>query len=147
MLTINANDAPVNFSTSTNIQVLEGQIANLTIALNRVLASSIFVTFSTIDVTASASSGDYQKVTNGTVTFPPGETRQTISILTINDSVPEISEVFKVRLLASSGDTVLVHPIEATVTILPNDYPYGVFQFSGSLATRTVSEGGSISLG
>eukprot|EP00794_Sanderia_malayensis_P009868 gene9868-10878_t len=145
-LTVNQNDAPISFLYPTASVVNEGEIANFTITLNRTLLTNITVTYSTENITASSSTRDYIGFVNRTVTFLPNETRKSISIQTIDDNIPEISETFKVFLVASSGDTVLVNPTEAVVTIAGNDDPYGVFEFSAaSNLYRVAAEGDSIS--
>ncbi len=144
MLTVYANDAPIYFMYPASIRIQEGQIANLTIVLNRTLTANVTVTYSTFDGTASASSGDYDGFTNRTVVFLAGERTKNISIRTMEDAIPEISESFVVRLVASDGDTVVIYPMEATVTIEPNDVPYGVFQFSASSSYKIASEGDAV---
>ena len=126
--------------------MLEGQSANLTIGLNRTLIRNVTVFVSTIDFTASASAGDYRAVRNQAVVFQTGETRKVISITTLNDNIPEIAEEFIVRLNASTGDTVLIPPLDARVIITANDQPYGVFQFSQASLSKVASEGDTVSL-
>lgn len=145
-LIINPNDAPINFLYPLQVRVIEGQTANFTINLNRTLNHSVIVYFTTIDVSASASTGDYIPAINQSVVFDIGESRKTISVQTLNDITPEIAEDFIVRLTASTGDTVLIHPTEATVTIIANDVPYGIFEFSSVSLSNTASEGDTLSL-
>ena len=143
-LIINPNDAPVYFLQPTHVTVNEGQAANLTIMLSRILTQTITVYVSTFDATASASTGDYVAALNLPVTFLPGEQRKNVSIQTINDDTPEIVEVFVVRLNGSTGDTVLIPPTEATVTIAANDDPYGIFDFSQASLNKIASEGDTV---
>ena len=59
-----------------------------------------------------------------------------------HNQVPELEEVFSIRLLnASSGATVTTTASQvATVTVQANDHPYGLFTFSSAFRPLTVSE-------
>ena len=145
-LIVNPNDAPIHFLNPLQVAVIEGQSANFTISLNRTLTHNVTVYFSTIDVTASSSSGDYMAVRNETVVFQIGEKQKTISVQTLDDNLPETAEEFIVRLQSSTGDTILIPPTDARVIISPNDQPYGVFQFSQASLYTVTSEGQTLSL-
>ena len=146
MLIVNPNDAPIHFLHPLQVAVIEGQSANFTISLNRTLTHNVTVYFSTIDVTASALSGDYMAVKNETVIFQIGEKQKTISVQTIDDNLPETAEEFIVRLQSSTGDTILIPPTDARVIISANDQPYGVFQFSQTALYSVKKEGETLSL-
>ena len=145
-LIVNPNDAPIHFLYPLQVEVTEGQSANLTISLNRTLSHNVTVTFSTIDMIAMASSGDYEAIRNGTVVFQIGERQKTISVKTIDDNIPEIAEEFIIRLQSSTGDTILIPPIDARVIISANDDPFGIFQFSSQSLYKVASEGNTVSL-
>ena len=81
---------------------------------------------------------------NKPVVFAAGERNKTISLQTTDDNVAEIAEEFIVRLDVSTGDTVLIPPIDARVTIEPNDEPYGVFEFAQNSLNKTANEGSTV---
>ena len=145
-LTIDPNDIPVTFASPIYTEVKEGNLANLTIQLNRALSEAVTVTYTTIDFTAVSSSGDFVSAVNQTVILSPGETRKSFTIQINNDTTPETNEQFYVDLVASSGDTVLTSPTRATIVILANDDSNGIFQFSESSLHTAAAEGQTLSL-
>ncbi|NWW69684.1 GPR98 protein, partial [Climacteris rufus] len=67
--------------------------------------------------------------TDGNVTFDVGQVRANITVQVSPDEVPELDKVFSVLIInVSSGR--LGNRTNATLTILANDDPYGVFIFS-----------------
>ncbi|KAM9251115.1 adhesion G-protein coupled receptor V1 [Cariama cristata] len=67
--------------------------------------------------------------TDGNVTFDIGQVRANITVQVSPDEVPELDKVFSVLIInVSSGH--LGNHTNATLTILANDDPYGVFIFS-----------------
>ncbi|NXG74231.1 GPR98 protein, partial [Baryphthengus martii] len=67
--------------------------------------------------------------TDGNVTFDVGQARANITVQVSPDEVPELDKVFSVSIVnVSSGR--LGNRTDATLTILANDDPYGVFVFS-----------------
>ncbi|NWV12723.1 GPR98 protein, partial [Ptilonorhynchus violaceus] len=67
--------------------------------------------------------------TDGNITFDVGQVRANITVQVSPDEVPELDEVFSVLIInVSSGR--LGNYTNATLTILANDDPYGVFIFS-----------------
>ncbi|PFX17387.1 G-protein coupled receptor 98 [Stylophora pistillata] len=142
-LIISKNDDPVYFAPPTSIQVQEGLYANLIIERGGDGNDAVDVFYQTIDGTATSSSGDYQSKT-AKVTFDVGEFQKTISIMVSNDSTPEGVETFTVRLLNSTGDTVLYNKTAATVTILASDKGTGVFKFASSSLNKTTQENAAV---
>ncbi|XP_068693739.1 adhesion G-protein coupled receptor V1-like isoform X3 [Montipora foliosa] len=138
-LIVTKNDDPVYFAQPTLVQVREGHYANLTIRRGGDGASSISVSYQTLDGTAAAG-GDFLAITAGQVTFNVREFEKEISIWIINDSVPEGVETFMVNLTSSSGDTVLYGNTSATVRILANDGGTGTFQFASNSVNKTTTE-------
>ena len=71
---------------------------------------------------------DYQ-ISSYTITLMDGQRDAVVPIRIINDDLPEFNESFVIRLEESSltGGATLGFPRECTVTILENDYPYGLF--------------------
>ena len=49
-----------------------------------------------------------------------------VPVFIIHDLTPEFNEVFRIRLTGVAGGAVLGSLVECTVTILQNDYPYGL---------------------
>jgi alpha-tubulin suppressor-like RCC1 family protein len=58
---------------------------------------------------------------SGTLTFAPGQTTQTVSILILNDGVSETIETFQVLLSNLTGFPARLGVVSSTVTILDND--------------------------
>lgn len=67
--------------------------------------------------------------TDGNVTFDVGQLRANITVQVSPDEVPELDKVFSVLILSVSSGRLGNHT-NATLTILANDDPYGVFIFS-----------------
>ena len=63
----------------------------------------------------------------------------------MDDEIPELEETFSVRLVSSSGDTVLFTNYTTHVYIKENDYPYGLYQFN-STDVVMVDEGDPVTL-
>jgi probable HAF family extracellular repeat protein len=106
LLTPVAADTPiVNVG---NASVAEGNSgsspAAVTVSLSIASSQTVSVSFSTANGTASAS--DYQAA-SGTITFNPGETSRTITVLVNGDRVGEANETFSVNLSAATGGATL----------------------------------------
>ncbi|XP_048148591.1 adhesion G-protein coupled receptor V1 isoform X5 [Corvus hawaiiensis] len=67
--------------------------------------------------------------TDGSVTFDVGQARTNITIQVSPDDVPELDKIFSVLIINVSHGRLGYHT-NATLTILANDDPYGVFIFS-----------------
>src|SRR5262249_5457761 len=76
------------------------------------------VNYATADGTATVSSGDYQSL-SGTLTFAPGQTSQTVTVLVNGDTLHEANETFTLRL--SGAVNAPLPTSQATGTSL-NDY-------------------------
>src|SRR5207247_1165822 len=70
--------------------------ASFTVRLEAASTETISVAYATGDGSAAAG-GDYQSA-SGTVTFAPGETSKTITVLVNGDRLPEPNETFPVNL-------------------------------------------------
>ncbi|NWU90141.1 GPR98 protein, partial [Upupa epops] len=66
---------------------------------------------------------------DGNVTFDIGQARANITVQVSPDEVPELDKVFSVLIINVSNGRLGNHT-NATLTILANDDPYGVFIFS-----------------
>ncbi len=73
--------------------------------LSTASTESVTVTFTTANGTATAGS-DYQTASS-TVTFAPGETSKTVSVMVIGDRVGEPNETFMVNLSGATGGAVI----------------------------------------
>ncbi|HKZ55352.1 MAG TPA: Calx-beta domain-containing protein [Anaerolineales bacterium] len=106
----------------SDLSVVEGDHrttpAEVTLSLSRASDLVVTVNFSTFDGTATGASNDYVP-TSGTVSFPPGTTSQTITVVVAADARGEANETFGVRL-SNPSNAVLTRG-EAQVTILDDD--------------------------
>lgn len=107
--TIIDDDGPVSVSIG-NVLVTEGcegtTHAAFTLTLSHPSGTDVTVNYTTANGTATAGS-DYQS-TSGSVTFPPGTTTQTVTVLVIGDAIPEPDETFQVNLTSATGATIAV---------------------------------------
>jgi hypothetical protein len=99
--TIRDNDGDVRPRASVgDVTVTEGntgtRAANFTVSLSSATNEVVMVDYTTIEHYAIAGT-DFQAA-SGTVTFAPGETRQSISVMVCGDRLVEIAEDFYVRL-------------------------------------------------
>ncbi len=108
--TIRDNDGALRtVSISDAEDVVEGQNAVFTVTLSAAATSIVTVQYSTFGDSGpqGATNGvDYTAATNATLTFSPGQTERTITVLTTNDQQVEGNEVFVVSLMAASGATL-----------------------------------------
>lgn len=121
------DDDVAEISVFDAVRIDEGDFGSrnvtFSISLSRPSEVPILVTYTTSDAPAegnnAATAGlDYQ-ATEGSVTFSPGTTSQTVTVPVLGDQVREPSEVFLLRLLGTSFGS-LVDP-EATATIFDDD--------------------------
>jgi hypothetical protein len=78
--------------------------ATFTVTLSAASTQTITVTYATANGTATAGS-DYQAAT-GTLTFAPGETSKTITVLVNGDRLAEPNETFFVNLSGATNATI-----------------------------------------
>ncbi|KAL8615956.1 hypothetical protein ACOMHN_034632 [Nucella lapillus] len=71
--------------------------------------------------------------------FKPGERTRTVTILAINDGVPELAEHFTLTL-SSLGNSTMGERTSVKVTVLENDFPYGRIQFKEDSTIIRTSE-------
>ena len=125
---------PLNVSIA-DASVVEGNSGTrnliFTLTLSGSAISPVTVNYTTADGSASAGS-DYTAGT-GTVTFNPGVTSRTITLLVSGDIVDEIDETLAVRLTGASG--AAISRDEAVGTIVDDD------QSRLSIADLTLTEG------
>jgi hypothetical protein len=80
--------------------------STFTVSLSAPSGLPITVDFATADGTATTADGDYQAV-NGTVTFPPGATSQSVVVAVNGDMTFEPDETFFVNLSNPQNATIL----------------------------------------
>jgi hypothetical protein len=78
--------------------------AIFTVALSSAAAGPVTVAYATANGSATAN-GDYQ-TTTGTLSFAPGDSSKTITVLVKGDRVAESDETFVVNLSGASGATI-----------------------------------------
>ena len=81
-----------------------GVLANFVVTLAQPSNQTVTVQYATSNGTATG--GDDYVATTGTLTFAPGETSKTISVVVLGDTVAEGAESFLVTLSSPTGATV-----------------------------------------
>lgn len=121
---INDDDAP-SFAVG-DVSVAEGDVgttsATVTVTLSAASGQTVTVGYATANATATAGS-DYV-ATSGTLTFPPGTTTRTFTVMANGDRVHEGNETFRVQLSAPTNATLA--RATATCTILDNEATPGL---------------------
>ena len=117
--TIIDNDQPLELAIDDAPPVVEGGTAEFVVRLSAVSGVAVTVDFETVEGTAEAGS-DYTAA-SGRLTFTAGETAKTISVATLDDTVPESEEGFTVVLSNPSGARLNDDTGEGT--IIDNDQP------------------------
>jgi methionine-rich copper-binding protein CopC len=135
VLTITDDDATPSLSIN-DATVTEGNSGTVnavfTVTLSAQSGQTVTVNYATANGTATAGS-DYQAQSN-TLTFAPGETTKTISVVVNGDTASETDENFFVNL--SGATNASISDAQGVGTIVSDDSP--VIQFSAS--TYTVAE-------
>ena len=91
----------------------EGDSATFTVTLNPAAADEVTVDWATsVAASDTAAQSDFT-AGNGTLTFAAGDTSETFTVATLEDSVDEVDETFTVTLSNASGATL---PADATAT-------------------------------
>jgi chitinase len=100
-------NTPGSFLSIDDVTVTEhnaGTTAIFTVALSPTSISPVAVNYATADGTAAAGS-DYVS-TSGPLTFPPGESRKTITVAVNGDTLGEANETFFVNLSGATNATI-----------------------------------------
>jgi Calx-beta domain/Putative Ig domain len=120
--TITNDDALPSLSTS-NITVTEGNSgtvnAVVTVTLSAASGQTVTVNYATADGSATAPT-DYTAA-SGTLTFTPGQTSRTITVLVNGDTTPESNETFSVGLFGATNATISIPT--SFITITNDDVP------------------------
>ncbi len=140
-ITIRDTDSIIDFTTNA-VTLSETSITNL-ISVTRTggLAATQTVAYATSDISAVAP-GDY-RATNGTITFAPGETNKTITLVLVNDWLIETNETFALTISSPTGDAALGTNGPVTFTITDDDssitFTTNAVSFNETAGTVTVS--------
>ncbi|XP_036383544.1 LOW QUALITY PROTEIN: adhesion G-protein coupled receptor V1 [Megalops cyprinoides] len=114
-------------SISLRITRREGVMGNITV---------FWVILSDSDTT-----GDFSAL-RGSVTIPAGQRNAEVRLLLLPDSVPELEEVYTVRLSSVEGGAELdANRSSVRVRVRANDEPHGVFALYSDLQAVAVSPG------
>ena len=134
-VTVAEDDTSLVQMTQTAVSLNEGRSAQLTVRLSPSHSDTVTVDWETSSGTAGTD--DYTE-DSGTLSFSPGDTEKTISVVTTDDSIDEGNERFTVRL-TSATSARLGAARTSTVTITDDD-TRGV---TISPQVLSVEEGGS----
>ncbi|AFZ11436.1 Na-Ca exchanger/integrin-beta4 [Crinalium epipsammum PCC 9333] len=111
----------------SNISLSEGDDGNTSVVFTASLSEpslrTVTANYSTTDGTAT--SGKDYTISNGTITFAPGETSQTIIIPIIGDRIDEDDETFLIKLRDVTNAAIA--NTRASATIIDNDLPPTLF--------------------
>jgi len=136
--TINDNDTAPSFSISGG-STTEGGTITFTVTRSGSTSGSYSVNYATANNSAIAGS-DYN-ATSGTLTFAAGQTQQSFTVSTIDDSVIESTETFFANLSNATGGATITTS-QATGTINDNDTPPPP---TFSIGNASATEGGTLS--
>ena len=138
-VTITENDTPTLSIADGSAAENAGSVT-FTVSLSVASSNAVTVTWETSDGTAEVGK-DYTAVTNGSITFSPGDLTQAITVTIADDDVDEVNETFTVTLSNAVNATLDggESTLEATGTITDDD-ERGVTVSPTSL---TVAEGGT----
>jgi hypothetical protein len=113
--------------TINDVTVTEGNTgtvsATFTLSLSAPSSQTVSVHYATADDTASAAGGDYQAKA-GTLTFAPGVTNQTVTVLVNGDRLGEYDEDF--LLLLTNPTNAFVGDIKGVGTIVDDEPLVGI---------------------
>ncbi|MGC9525525.1 MAG: DUF4347 domain-containing protein, partial [Limnospira sp.] len=114
--------------TPTEISQVEGDSGTTdyeyTVTLSDALYVPLVVEYTTGDDTATA--GEDYIANNGVLTFAPGETEKTITVQSIGDTTPELTEQFTVTLTSAEFQDGNGNPLGSPVVI--NDSAIGIIE-------------------
>ncbi|MFN2511681.1 MAG: Calx-beta domain-containing protein [Pyrinomonadaceae bacterium] len=130
--TITNDDALPTLSIN-DVSVTEGNngtvTAAFTVSLSPASGQTVTVNYATANGTATAG-GDYQAINTTALTFNPGETNKTVTVVVIGDTLNEADETVFVNLTNTTNATVADN--QGIVTITNDDpMPTGNLKISG----------------
>ena len=118
--------------TINDVNVLEGNSVNFTVTLSKTSLQAVTVKYATANGSAVVP-GDYTTKT-GTLTIPAGQTKGTINVATVSDTLDELDETFFINLSAPTGAAIA--DLQGRGIIIDNDAAPSV-----SINDVTVTEG------
>lgn len=126
LVNVDFNIPPNNIGISPSVTIFEGNAGTtpvqFTVTLAKASSLTASVAYTTINGSATSGSGDYVTKT-GTVTFAPGVTSQTITILVSGDLKNEPDESFTVNLSSPVNAIIPTGQESRSITILNDDGP------------------------
>lgn len=125
----------VSFVNAAATQLESVAAATQTVQLSAASDLTVTVDFTQ---TGTAASNDITGGGNGTLTFAPGETTQTIPITVVDDARDELATETVVLTLSNPGNATLAVPSAHTLSITDNDDPPSV---TFGTPTTAVAEG------
>jgi Ca2+-binding RTX toxin-like protein len=100
------NDTPLSINDIAQVEGNSGTTNfNFTVSLNTASAQTVTVNYATQNGTATTADNDYTGA-SGTLTFNPGETQKTVSIVVNGDTKYESDETFEVKLSNPTNATI-----------------------------------------
>ncbi|XP_071965307.1 adhesion G-protein coupled receptor V1-like isoform X2 [Antedon mediterranea] len=134
----------VERNSANEVEVYEGSGTSSILSLPVLRSAGSFgiVSVSWLAFSASATTADYSPV-SGNITFAEGQQEAVIDISLIDDNIYETDESFTVQLNSPSGGAVLGSDTFATIKILKNDSPKGLFGFTNTQTTVAESTSNS----
>lgn len=144
---LKGNNANGIFGFASNLSTNISEPGNLSLIVTRQGGTYDTVTLTwAIVPTVQGASVVYNFVANTSqVVFPPGVRQAPLVITTFNDGLPSLSQRFTVVLLSvvsgdgfvsttpTSGASINILLSRWNITVLENDYPYGLLQFNTTL--------------
>ena len=126
--TIDDDDGPPTLGFEDDAAATEGDDVTFTVTLSAASTQTVTVNWATsVETGDTATAGtDFTAVPATTLTFMPGETAQTVTVQTTEDTVDEDKETFTVTLSSPSSNATLAADPTATGTIVdgaPNAAP------------------------
>lgn len=91
----------------------EQSVLRFDLRLNQALEHAVTVAWQTVD--GSALAGEDYQAANGTVSFAPGETQQSVDLLVLGDDDEEAAETVLLSLSNPSGAALATHSAKGTI--------------------------------
>ena len=118
-VTITDDISGLSFSAAAYSVAENGGAANITVYRSNYTNSTVTVAYATADGTAQANA-NYLPV-SGVLTFTNGETVKTFAVPVIDNSVVDGDKTVLLNLSSATGNSVLINPSAATLTIVESD--------------------------
>jgi len=117
----------INFNDDLTVIKIDEDVGVINIPLTRTNGSdgTVGVYFDVIYVNASRHD---VIIRDQTASFTAGEQKSAVSIEIVNDEVPELEEMFVIKLTKPMGGAVIGERNQMEVVINESDYPYGLFR-------------------